>query len=53
MWLNYKLGKINLETMLAGQRFSERQAGSCSGWPLPLQGLTYDCISQLNFALLG
>ena len=29
MWLNCNLGKVNLETMLAGQRLSPRQAGLC------------------------
>ena len=29
MWLNYNSGKVNLETMLAGQRLSPRQAGLC------------------------
>ena len=29
MWLNYNLGKVNLDTMLAGQLLSPRQAGSC------------------------
>ena len=29
MWLNYNLGKVNLETTLAGQRVSPRQIGLC------------------------
>ena len=29
MWLNCNLGKVNLETMLAGQWLSPRHAGLC------------------------
>ena len=30
MWLSCNLGKVNLETMLVGQRLSPRQAGLCT-----------------------
>ena len=33
MWLNYNLGKVNLETMLASQRLSLRQADLCGVAP--------------------
>ena len=29
MWLNCNVDKVNLETMLAGQRLSPRHAGLC------------------------
>ena len=29
MWINYNLGKVNLETTSAGQRVSPRQIGLC------------------------
>ena len=50
MWLNCNLGKVNLETMLAGQWLSPRHAGLCG---VAVQSSTCWHISALlRFALL-